>query len=217
MTCCCALSGSLLQRLRPVSPQDQGRAHPRRAGIFRTLFHIPTSSLKLSVIYLQCPPETAPRSACISPVLQIPRMSCTWPRSFCLGNLLSRPGALGSLAAWVEGRKRSGRVVEGRGWLRGHFLTTGCEQVQVVITQPELHAQVAKASFIGVPVSEEINGPIHSLLKNLWGGQGSLWVSGSQEQEPEGYVQGLGFGWLIGFCCFVLFFPVLKELSEDEV
>lgn len=69
--------------------------------------------------------------------------------------------------------------MEGKGWPRGCFLTIGCEQVQVVITQPELCAQVAKASFIGVPVSEEIDGPIHSSLKNLWGGVGSLWVLGS--------------------------------------
>lgn len=71
--------------------------------------------------------------------------------------------------------------MEGRRWPRCCFLTIGREQVQVVVAQPELCAQVAKASFIGVPVSEEIDGPIHSSLKNLWGGQGSLWVWGSEE------------------------------------
>lgn len=84
---------------------------------------------------------------------------------------------------WAEGRRRlsQGRAWEGKCWLRGCFLTIGCEQVQVVIAQPELRAQVAEASFVGVPVSEEVDGAIHSSLKNLWGGRGSLWVWGSEE------------------------------------
>lgn len=109
----------------------------------------------------------------------------------------------------MEGRLRlrPGRAVDGRWWPGVCFLTIGCEQVQVGVTQPELRAQVAKASFIRVPVSEEIDGPIHSPLENLWGGQGSLWVSGSKEQGPEGYAWVLGFGCLLGFSCFFFVFP----------